>query len=122
MAKITGVGGIFITARDMPALAAWYRDTLGIPLDPQWNGAMFTPSEGPPMLVFSLMPASSDYLKPSTAPYMLNFGVDDLDGFLAQLKAKGVEPTGRDDSDPNGSFAWVVDPEGNKIELWQAKA
>ncbi len=122
MAGIIGVGGIFITSKDVPALSAWYRDVLGIPINAEWNGHAFTPSEGPPMMVFSLMRAGTDYLKPSTAGYMLNFGVDDLEGFLAVLKGKGVEPVGRDDSDPNGRFAWVMDPDGNKIELWEAKS
>jgi len=118
--RITGIGGIFFKAKDPKALAAWYKDVLGLPLE-SWGGAMLksdTPGH-PPMLVWNAFPASTDYFAPSTANFMINYAVDDLDAFLARLAAKGLKPLKRDDSDPSGKFAWIVDPEGNKIELWQ---
>jgi predicted enzyme related to lactoylglutathione lyase len=68
------------------------------------------------------MPAGSEYLAPSTRDFMIDFAVDDLDAFVARLQSKGVTILKRDDSDPNGRFAWILDPDGTKIELWQAKA
>ena len=117
---ITGLGGIFFKSKDAKALAAWYRDVLGIPLE-SWGGAMLrydAPSH-PPAVVWNAFPQNSDYFAPSTQPYMVNFAVDDLDAFLARLKSKGVVILKRDDTDPSGKFAWILDPDGTKIELWQ---
>jgi len=120
--RITGVGGIFFKAKDPKALAAWYRDVLGLPLE-SWGGAKLsydTPLH-PPALIWSTFPASTGYFGPSTADFMINYAVDDMDAFLARLKAKGVEALKRDNDDPSGRFAWILDPEGNKIELWEPK-
>lgn len=119
---ITGVGGIFFKAKDPKALAAWYRDVLGLPVQP-WGGAMlrYDAPQHPPMLVWNAFPATTNYFAPSTSEFMINYAVDDLDAFLARLQTKGVTPLKRDDSDPNGRFAWVLDPDGNKIELWEPK-
>lgn len=121
--RITGVGGIFITSSDPKALAAWYRDVLGIELQP-WGGAMlrYDAPGHPPAVVWNALPKGSDYLAPSKREVMLDFAVDDLDAFIARLKAKNVAILKRDDSDPSGSFAWILDPDGTKIELWQSKA
>ena len=118
--RITGLGGVFIKSADPKALAAWYRDTLGIALE-DWGGAAlaYDAPGHPPVIVWNAFPAASDYFAPSTREVMLNFAVDDLDAFLARLAAKGVKPLRRDDSDPSGKFAWIVDPDGTKIELWQ---
>jgi predicted enzyme related to lactoylglutathione lyase len=120
---ITGVGGLFVKSKDPKALAAWYRDVLGVTLEP-WGGAMlrYDAPGHPPVLVWSAFPQASDQMAPSTREFMINFAVDDLNAFLARLKAKGVAVIKRDDSDPNGSFAWIMDPDGTKIELWQPKA
>jgi catechol 2,3-dioxygenase-like lactoylglutathione lyase family enzyme len=121
--RITGVGGVFVTSSDPKALAKWYRDVLGIELQP-WGGAILRyDSPGhPPVLVWNAYPQKSDYLAPSKREFMINFAVDDLDAFVARLKAKGVVILKQDDSDPNGKFAWILDPDGTKIELWQPKA
>jgi predicted enzyme related to lactoylglutathione lyase len=119
--RITGVGGIFLKSKDPKALARWYRDVLGVPLE-SWGGATFkydAPGH-PPVVVWNAMPTNSDYMSPSTREVMLDFAVDDLDAFLARLKAKGVSPLKRQDS-PDGNFAWILDPDGTKIELWQPK-
>jgi catechol 2,3-dioxygenase-like lactoylglutathione lyase family enzyme len=120
---ITGVGGVFVKSKDPKALAAWYRDVLGLKLE-SWGGAMlsYDAPGHPHVLVWNALPEGSDYTTPSTREFMLNFAVDDMDAILARLKAKGVTVLKRDDSDPSGSFAWILDPDGTKIELWQPKA
>ena len=121
--RITGVGGIFFRSKDPKALAAWYHDVLGVPIEP-WGGAMlrYDAPGHPPAVVWSPFPQSTNYMDPSTREFMIDFAVDDLDAFLAKLKAKGVAVIKRDDSDPSGAFAWIMDPDGTKIELWQPKA
>jgi predicted enzyme related to lactoylglutathione lyase len=120
--RITGVGGIFIKSKDPKALAAWYRDVLGVAIEP-WGGATlkYDAPGHPPVLVWNAFPSASDYFAPSTREFMLNFAVDDLDAFVARLKAKGVAILKQDDG-PEGKFAWIVDPDGAKLELWQPKA
>ncbi len=120
--RITGLGGVFFKSRDTTALAAWYRDILGIGME-GWDGAMFAADAPghPPFQLWSPFKEATDYFAPSDRSYMINFAVDNLDAFVARLSDKGVELLGRDDSDPNGNFAWIMDPEGTKIELWQPK-
>ena len=120
---ITGVGGIFFKSKDPTRLTAWYRDVLGLPLE-TWGGAAlrYDAAGHPPVLVWSAFPNETDYMMPSTREFMVNFAVDDLDAFVAMLTAKGVTILKRDDSDPNGKFAWILDPEGTKLELWQPTA
>ena len=119
MARITGVGRIFFKSPDPKALSAWYRDVLGIELS-EWGGAMLrTDAPGhPEFVVWSPFAADTSYYEPSTREFMINFGVDDLDAFLAGLEAKGVTPLARKD-ESYGRFAWLLDPDGTKIELWQ---
>ena len=119
--RITGVGGVFFKAKDPKALAAWYRDVLGLPLE-AWGGAKlrYDAPKHPPALIWSAFPASTGYFAPSTGDFMINYAVDDLDAFLARLRAKGVATLKQED-DANGRFAWILDPEGNKIELWEPK-
>jgi catechol 2,3-dioxygenase-like lactoylglutathione lyase family enzyme len=117
--RITGVGGIFFKSKDPKKLAAWYRDVLGLPIE-NWGGAMLrTDAPGhPALVVWNAFPATTDYMAPSTREFMVDFAVDDLDAFLAKLAAKGVTILKRDDS-AAGKFAWILDPDGTKIELWQ---
>jgi catechol 2,3-dioxygenase-like lactoylglutathione lyase family enzyme len=118
--RITGIGGVFVVSKNPKALAAWYRDVLGITLEP-WGGATFhSDAPGhPAVVVWNAFPEGESYLAPSQRDFMLDFAVDDLDAFIARLEAKGVTILKRDDSDPNGKFAWILDPDGTKIELWQ---
>ena len=119
---VTGIGGVFLKARDPKSLAAWYRDVLGMPVQAWGGAALHYDAPGhPPALAWSAFPASSNYFAPSTATFMINYAVDDLDAILARLRARGVEPLKRDDADANGRFAWILDPEGNKLELWEPK-
>ena len=118
--RVTGVGGIFFKSKDPKALRLWYRDVLGIPLE-SWGGAMlrYDAPGHPPVVVWNTFPSTTDYMAPSTREFMINFSVDNLDAFLARLRAKGVAILKRDDSDPNNKFAWILDPDGTKIELWE---
>jgi catechol 2,3-dioxygenase-like lactoylglutathione lyase family enzyme len=119
---VTGIGGVFVKSKDPKALAAWYRDMLGITLEP-WGGAILRDDAPlhPPVVVWNALPSDSKYTAPSSRDFMLNFAVDDMDAIVARLDAKGVQILKRDDTDPSGRFAWVLDPDGTKIELWQAK-
>jgi predicted enzyme related to lactoylglutathione lyase len=119
---VTGVGGVFFKAKDPKALAAWYRDVLGLPME-AWGGAAlrYDAPKHPPALIWNAFPASTKYFAPSTRAFMINYAVDDMDALLTRLRAKGVSILKRDDNDPNGRFAWILDPEGNKIELWEPK-
>jgi catechol 2,3-dioxygenase-like lactoylglutathione lyase family enzyme len=119
--RITGIGGVFFKAKDPKALAAWYRDVLGLPLE-TWGGAMlrYDAPNHPPAVIWNAFPASTTYFAPSSSEFMINYAVDDMESFLARLKAKGVAILKVED-DPNGRFAWILDPEGHKIELWEPK-
>ena len=120
---ITGLGGVFLKSKDPKALARWYRDVLGIQLEP-WGGAMlsYDAPGHPPVVAWNVFPETTDYMAPSTREFMLDFAVDDLDAYLARLKAKGVAVLKREDGGSTGQFAWILDPDGTKIELWQPKA
>lgn len=120
--RITGIGGVFVTSKDPKALAAWYRDVLGIALEP-WGGAAlrYDAPGHPPAAIWGPFPAGTEYFAPSTREFMINFAVDDLDAFIAVIEAKGVKILGRMD-DATGRFAWIADPDGTKIELWQPPA
>ncbi len=117
--RITGIGGVFVVSKNPKALAAWYRDVLGISVE-SWGGAMFrndTPAH-PPYALWTAFPAGASELAHSRRDFMLNLAVDNLDAFLVRLKAKGV-PILKRESDPYGKFASILDPDGTKIELWQ---
>jgi predicted enzyme related to lactoylglutathione lyase len=123
MGRVVGIGGVFFKSKDPKALAAWYRDVLGLEIA-EWGGAVLplrdrAAAPKGAVQVWSPFKHDTDYFAPSTREYMVNFEVDDLDAMCARLKVKGVAILKRDDSDPSGRFAWIVDPEGTKIELWQ---
>ena len=115
MAKVLGLGGVFVKAPDLDAWRAWYRDVLGVRFEDFGSAIFKHPDTGSTNL--SPFPPDTDYFQPSSAPFMINLIVDDLDGVLAMAKAAGVEPVGRQD-EPYGRFAWLIDPAGVKVELW----
>ena len=117
MAKVTGLGGIFYKVADPAATQKWYQDTLGVGGD--W-GAMFPFSGDSPdgYTLLSPFKAATDYFAPSDAPFMINLRVDDLDGLIANLAVKGVSILARQNEE-YGRFAWIIDPDGIKIELFQ---
>ena len=120
MAQVTGLGGVFYVVADPEATRAWYRDKLGVdgPYGPQlaWAG---DPKPNP----YSLISHFKDdgYIKPGKGGFMINLRVDDLDGFVKLLKQRDVEVL--DSADEGyGKFAWLLDPDGVKIELWEQVA
>jgi predicted enzyme related to lactoylglutathione lyase len=124
--RVTGIGGIFFKAKDAPALQAWYKRHLAIDVQP-WGGAAFTwtNSEGKPTggtTVWSIGSEGSNQFAPSKAPFMINYRVEVLHAVVAALKAEGCNVLDKIDESEYGKFAWVIDPEGNKVELWQPPA
>lgn len=116
MAQATGIGGVFLRARDPKALYAWYEKHLGLPMA---HGSFSIPAEHErAVIAFSFFSEKSAYF-PATQPAMINFQVDDLDKLLEQLTAAGVPIDPKRDSADYGKFAWITDPEGNRVELWQ---
>jgi len=125
--RVTGIGGVFLKARDPKALGRWYREKLGIAVtdDQPYLPFQWRERENPERVgttVWALFRSESRYFEPSRAAFMVNYRVGNLDRMLAQLKDQGVTPEGEIADEFNGKFAWVVDPEGNKIELWEPKA
>lgn len=123
MTRVTGIGGIFFKARDPKALQAWYRDRLGIDVQP-WGGAAFrwTDADGTPVggtTAWSIFPGDADT---GAAPFMVNYRVADLHALLAALREEGCDVLDKVDESEYGKFGWVVDPEGNKVELWEPPA
>jgi len=125
--RVTCIGGVFFKARDPKALGAWYREKLGVALREGSGFSVFEWRErDDPGRVgatsWALFRSDSQYFAPSQAGFMIDYRVRDLDRMLAQLRALGVSVESKVTEDANGKFAWVVDPEGNKIELWEPKA
>lgn len=126
MRRVTGIGGVFLKARDPKALAAWYRTHLGIDIQ-DWGGATFlwqTPEHPEPngCTVWSLFPADTEYFQPSSSPFMVNYRVENLERLLEVLREEGCQVEDKTEASEFGKFGWVVDPEGNKVELWEPPA
>jgi len=118
MAKAVGIGGIFLKARDPKALAQWYRTHFGI--SDQGGGSLgFDGPESTGTTVFAHFPIDTQYFGEGAQQAMVNFRVDDLDALLGQLTEAGVRIDPKRDDHPYGRFAWIWDPEGNRVELWQ---
>jgi predicted enzyme related to lactoylglutathione lyase len=126
MERVTGIGGIFFHARDPVTLRAWYREHLGIDVQ-DWGGTAFVwaGADGNPVkgsTIWSIDAADSEHFAPSTSPFMINYRVADLATLLQALREEGCEVLGETDDSEYGKFGWAVDPEGNKVELWQPPA
>ena len=117
MARVTGLGGVFYVVKDPEATRNWYRDVLGIdgPYGPQFDWEE-EPGDRPYSLISHFKDA--EYIKPGQGGFMINLRVDDLETFVAQLKDRGVDILDSID-EGYGKFAWLLDPDGVKIELWQ---
>ncbi len=123
--KVTGIGGVFFLAsKDNATLAKWYEEHLGLPMQ-AWGGAVLEwqedTAEDGGATVWHIGAKDSDWFAPSEARFMINYRVDDMDALLTKLKAANVKILGGPDYEENGVFAWIEDPEGIKIELWEPK-
>jgi predicted enzyme related to lactoylglutathione lyase len=123
MKRVTGIGGVFFKARDATALRAWYKRHLGIDVQ-EWGGAAFrwTDDGGNAVAgttIWSIGPDTGDYYAPSQSPFMVNYRVEDARALAKVLKEEGCNVLDKIDESEFGVFAWVIDPEGNKVELWQ---
>jgi predicted enzyme related to lactoylglutathione lyase len=123
MQRVTGIGGIFFTANDAVALRAWYKQHLGIDVQ-EWGGTAFVWADAngnakKGTTIWSIGAAKTNYFAPSSAPFMINYRVADLAALLAALRDEGCNVLDKMDDSEYGKFGWVIDPEGNKVELWQ---
>ncbi|MDX1631078.1 MAG: VOC family protein [Thermoanaerobaculia bacterium] len=123
MAQVVGVGGIFFRSRDPESLGTWYREWLGVPVSHP-HGASFEPGAVPRggFTVWAPFDEETTYFEPSDRQFMVNLIVDDLEGALSQVREGGAEVVGEIEEYEYGRFGWFVDPEGNKVELWQPEA
>ncbi len=123
MARVTGIGGIFFrSSNDNAALATWYQKHLGLRLEGFGGAILKWPddkAEDGGLTVWHIAEKESQLFAPSDAPFMINYRVDNLEEMIAQLRAGAVEIIQGPESHENGKFAWIMDPEGNKVELWE---
>ena len=126
MWRVTGLGGLFFKARNPQALYEWYEKHLGIEREPHSEAAAFRwrdwdNPEQKGMTIFSIFPESTRYFGNSKSPFMVNFRVENLDALLQALREEGIEIDPKVEDYEYGRFAWITDPEGNRIELWEPK-
>ncbi len=125
MARVTGIGGVFFKSPDPKALTAWYAEHLGIEMSP-YGGATFQWSDEVPattgQTAWSIFPETTKHFGAGSQAAMINYRVDDLDALLKKLEAAGVTIDPKRDEASYGKFAWIVDPDGNRVELWQPLA
>jgi predicted enzyme related to lactoylglutathione lyase len=124
MERVTGIGGVFFKARDPKTLLEWYRSNLGLDPAPDFTGVVFRWSdeespEGNGSTTWAIFPSDTTYFGRTEAQCMINYRVDDLDRMLEQLRGVGVQVDDRVEDSGFGRFGWAVDPEGNRLELWQ---
>jgi predicted enzyme related to lactoylglutathione lyase len=118
MKRVTGIGGILFHAQDPVALRAWYQRHLGIDVQ-EWGGAAFSWKPAGGTTVWSIGAADNNHFAPGTASFMVNYRVDDLAALLQALRDEGCHVLEKTDDSAYGKFGWVIDPEGNKVELWE---
>ena len=126
MKRVTGIGGIFFAAKDPAGMRTWYQQHLGIDVQ-EWGGAAFrwSDAEGKPTAgptIWSVGDASGNYFAPSTSSFMVNYRVADLHALIGELRKEGCNVLDKIDESEFGKFGWVLDPEGNKVELWEPPA
>jgi predicted enzyme related to lactoylglutathione lyase len=123
MARVTGIGGVFFKAKsENTALAAWYQKHLGLPLEDFGGAILKWPddrAEDRGLTVWHVAEKDSQWFSPSQSSFMINYRVDNLAEMLADLAKAGVEIVSGPEAHENGKFAWIMDPDGNKVELWE---
>jgi predicted enzyme related to lactoylglutathione lyase len=121
--RVLGLGGLFFKSPDPSRLRGWYERVLGLQFN-NWGGIVFDPATLPVngATIFTPFAADTDYFAPSAQPFMFNLVVDDLDAVLARAAAAGATLLEERASGEQGDFAWLVDCDGNKVELWQPPA
>ena len=123
MKRVTGIGGIFFKAKDPKALGAWYKLHLGIEIE-EWGGAAFrwggsSTENSTGSTIWNPFSEDTTYFSPGNANFMINYRVDDLHALLNTLRSEGVHVEQKTEESEYGKFGWIIDPEGNKVELWQ---
>lgn len=123
MKRVTGIGGIFFAARDPASLRAWYQTHLGIDVQP-WGGTAFSwaGEPGQPVTgstIWSIASAGGEGFPPGKPAFTINYRVDDLPALLTALREEGCNVLDKTDDSAFGKFGWVIDPEGNTVELWE---
>ena len=120
--RVTGLGGFFITSENPDKLKKWFEKNLGLPCDQYGHLFKWRLPDDPEKIghtQFSVFEKGSAYLKPGTKDYMINFRVNDVKAIIEDFKRKGLQVAGEIEEYEYGKFGWVIDPEGNKIELWE---
>ena len=123
MQRVTGIGGVFFKSKDPKQLGDWYRKHLGMNVE-AWDGVVFrwvtdTNPSGSGTTTWSPHAEATEYFAPSTASFMINYRVHDLHALLAVLRSEGCDVDAKVEESEYGKFGWVMDPEGNRLELWQ---
>ena len=125
MQRVIGLGGFFFKANEPEKLAAWYKRHLGLNVE-DWGGVSFQENAGADLkpkrqshIVWSPFAADTEYFAPSEKPFMLNYRVHNLAEVLQALRSEGVEVDEKTEESEFGKFGWLMDPEGNRIELWE---
>ena len=126
MAKVTGIGGVFFkSTSDHKKLGEWYSQNLGIQVEP-WGGAVLRWTDDTAgdrgLTVWNVADKDTKWFNPSASSFMINYRVDNMSEMLEQLQRNGVEIVKGPESHENGKFAWILDPDGNKVELWEPMA
>lgn len=119
---ITGIGGVFFRSADPAATYKWYEETLGLGADS--HGYMFVSQDAEAQAVltqWSIFPKDTDYFGSSNQPFMINYRVQDMEGLIAHLESRGIPLLGGPDHYDYGTFIWIEDHVGNRIELWEPK-
>ncbi|MBL4870561.1 MAG: VOC family protein [Robiginitomaculum sp.] len=120
MAKILGLGGVFIRCKDTKAYTAWWKTHMGVDIT-EWNSIEWK-SDGKAFTMVSPFKQDSDYFAPSNEKFMMNLRVDDVPAMIEKARSGGAEIIGEISDEGYGAFGWFIDPEGIKIELWQDKS
>lgn len=124
MKRVTGIGGIFFKSEDPDKIKEWYKKHLGFDTTPWgysflWKELDKQDTEAPARTEWSPMKKDTTYFAPSEKQFMINYRVENLVELLKTLKEEGVQVVGEIEEYPYGKFGWIIDPEGNKIELWE---